>query len=131
MNFNRLIDHGRRRYRIPFNLSGKNFSRKLRGVSRPKGTRISNESTSRVFFGFGNPERLIRRVYGVKLSTIQTSSATRLFLSFVVRFQRFSKRENEGFGARKISRRERSEKEREREKKERGGFLLLERANCD
>lgn len=123
MNFNGLIDHGKW---VSNSVQSIRENKKIvawRCVSRSKGTRISNESTSPVFFGFGNLERLIRRVYGVKLSTIQTSSVTGLFLSFVVRFQRFKNATNDS-GRRKISR-------RGGERKKRGGFLLLERANCD
>lgn len=83
MNFNGLIDHGKW---VSNSVQSIRENKKIvacRCVSRSKGTRISNESTSPVFFGFGNLERLIRRVYGVKLSTIQTSSVTGLFLSFV------------------------------------------------
>lgn len=115
MNFNGLIDHGKW---VSNSVQSIRENKKIvacRCVSRSKGTRISNESTSPVFFGFGNLERLIRRVYGVKLSTIQTSSVTGLFLSFVVRFQRFK---NEGFGAKK------NIEARKREKKERGIFVI-------
>lgn len=84
------------------------------------------ESTSPVFFGFGNPERLIRRVYGVKLSTIQTSPVTRLFLPFVVRFQRFEnwkrhERKIRGEGKSRGEKGERGGRERE---KERGIFVI-------
>lgn len=82
MNFNRLIDLGRE---DGFGSIGENFSRKLRGVCLNRKVL----GFQRVEFFFGEmPERVLFDAYTVSNCQIQTSSVTRLFLSFVVRFQR-------------------------------------------
>lgn len=82
MNFNRLIDLGRG---DGFGSIGENFSRKLRGVCLNRKVL----GFQRVEFFFGEmPERVLFDAYTVSNCQIQTSSVTRLFLSFVVRFQR-------------------------------------------
>lgn len=117
MNFNGLIDHGKW---VSNSVQSIRENKKIvawRCVSRSKGTRISNESTSPVFFGFGNLERLIRRV--IRCQTVNDSNEFRDRVVSLVRcsLSTFQKR-HEGFGAKK------NIEARKREKKERGIFVI-------